>query len=346
MTYLRVALVCVVCGSCFKPQGKDTGGASESDATTEPATGTPTASAPTEALTTGSPTSESVTTGSPGSETLTSGSPTSETLTSTIGETTGTASGVTTESVDTTDGESSGGSTGGGAVCGDGKIEGEELCDDGNMLGGDECPGNCKGPCTNGMIDANEECDDGNTISSDGCSPSCLRDGSYVFVTSEPYSGLLGGLGGADDKCNKLAGTAKLPGKYMAWLSDETTSAKSRITPTGMQYVRTDGTLVAKNFESIVLGGPGKKLEAPINRTESKLEIKTPGACSPGGLAWTSTTGTGDVQPMVPCDNWQNNVNPTMAVAGDIGVTTAAWTDGCTEVCTMKARLYCFEVPL
>lgn len=125
MTYLRVALVCVVCGSCFKPQGKDTGGASESDATTEPATGTPTASAPTEALTTGSPTSDTVTTGSPGSETLTSGSPTSETLTSTIGETTGTASGVTTESVDTTDGESSGGSTGGGAVCGDSVVDEE-----------------------------------------------------------------------------------------------------------------------------------------------------------------------------------------------------------------------------
>ncbi|MBK9756319.1 MAG: hypothetical protein IPO88_23035 [Nannocystis sp.] len=345
MTYLRVALVCVLCGSCFKPEGKDTGGASESDATTEAATGTPTASTPTEALTTGSPTSETLTSGSPTSETLTSGSPTSETLTSS-GETTGTASGVTTESVDTTtEVDSSGGSTGGEAVCGNSVVDEGELCDDGNMLGGDKCPGNCKGPCTNGVIDGNEACDDGNTVAADGCSPTCTRDGSYVFVTSELYTALLGGLGGADSRCKDLALKAKLPGKYKAWLSDETTSAKERVTPTGMQYVRTDGTLVAKNLESIVLGGPGDKLMAPINRTESKVEIKTPAACSQDGLAWTSTTGTGDVQPMVPCGDWQNNINPTMAVAGDIGVTTAAWTDGCTQLCTLTARLYCFEVP-
>lgn len=345
MTYLRVALVCVVCGSCFKPQGKDTTGASESDATTEAATGTPTASTPTEAsTTTGSPTSETVTMGSLTS--LTMGSSTSEPETATVGETTGTASGATTGSVDTTtDGDSSGGSTGGGAVCGNSVVEEGELCDDGNMVGGDKCPGNCKGPCTNGMIDGDEACDDGNTVFGDGCSPTCTRDGSYVFVTSETYSGLLGGLGGADDKCNKLAATAQLPGKYKAWLSDETTSAKDRIMSTGMHYVRTDGTQVAQSLEAMVMPGPGKKLMAPINRTESKVEIKTPAACSLDGLAWTSTTGTGGVQPMIPCENWQNNINPTMAVAGDIGVVGLEWTEGCTQLCTLKARLYCFEVP-
>ena len=60
--------------------------------------------------------------------------------------------------------------------CGDGVVEGTEVCDDGNRIGGDGCSANCDSleTCGNGVIDPTEQCDDGKpTISGDGCSASC-----------------------------------------------------------------------------------------------------------------------------------------------------------------------------
>ena len=76
-------------------------------------------------------------------------------------------------------------------VCGDGKITGEEKCDDGNSEDGDGCSGSCaiedgwtcgeagqacteeKIVCGDGKIGGDEKCDDGNTNGDDGCSSSC-----------------------------------------------------------------------------------------------------------------------------------------------------------------------------
>jgi fibro-slime domain-containing protein len=72
------------------------------------------------------------------------------------------------------------------AVCGDGKTEGDEGCDDVNNNLGDGCSpgcklepdcsaGACKSTCGDGLILAsdNEECDDGNKRDGDGCSAAC-----------------------------------------------------------------------------------------------------------------------------------------------------------------------------
>lgn len=49
-----------------------------------------------------------------------------------------------------------------------------------------------------------------------------------VFVTSQTYTGNLGGLAGADAQCNLLAKAAGLEGSYLAWLSDATESPSTR----------------------------------------------------------------------------------------------------------------------
>ena len=52
-----------------------------------------------------------------------------------------------------------------GSVCGDGILDPEEFCDDGNTRDDDGCPGNCLAPnCGNGQLDAGEACDDGNAV--------------------------------------------------------------------------------------------------------------------------------------------------------------------------------------
>src|SRR5262245_61547425 len=71
------------------------------------------------------------------------------------------------------------------SVCGNGIVEPQEYCDDGNQADGDSCPANCKmkveGPtdnsyaiqCGDGKVDVTEQCDDGNVQAGDGCSASC-----------------------------------------------------------------------------------------------------------------------------------------------------------------------------
>jgi cysteine-rich repeat protein len=80
------------------------------------------------------------------------------------------------------------------ALCGNGKVDRGEQCDDGNTLSGDGCSRCCLledpspqcglGPgqpvscysinlCGNGILTRSEECDDGNTTSGDGCSAAC-----------------------------------------------------------------------------------------------------------------------------------------------------------------------------
>lgn len=62
------------------------------------------------------------------------------------------------------------------SICGNGVVETNETCDDGNAVSGDGCSSTCQiESCGDGVINNNgtEQCDDGNTNSSDGCSSTC-----------------------------------------------------------------------------------------------------------------------------------------------------------------------------
>lgn len=61
-------------------------------------------------------------------------------------------------------------------VCGNGRVEEGEVCDDGNNFPGDGCSPDCQSDesCGNGIVDPGEQCDDGNNVSGDGCSSVCL----------------------------------------------------------------------------------------------------------------------------------------------------------------------------
>lgn len=80
-------------------------------------------------------------------------------------------------------------------LCGNGAIEGAELCDDGDTTASDGCsatctveslyactgqPSVCVSTCGNGALDTGEACDDGNTAAADGCSASCVVEASFV----------------------------------------------------------------------------------------------------------------------------------------------------------------------
>jgi cysteine-rich repeat protein len=68
--------------------------------------------------------------------------------------------------------------------CGDGVVQRDEFCDDGNNEPGDGCPSNCladgDGTCGDTILQEviGEVCDDGNYDAGDGCSADCLSDES------------------------------------------------------------------------------------------------------------------------------------------------------------------------
>jgi cysteine-rich repeat protein len=82
-------------------------------------------------------------------------------------------------------------------VCGDGKVDGSEQCDDKNNDLGDKCTpycrkepvcppdgGACVTSCGDGLLlpvdkAAGQKCDDGNTLSGDGCSQDCAVEAGY-----------------------------------------------------------------------------------------------------------------------------------------------------------------------
>jgi len=70
--------------------------------------------------------------------------------------------------------------------CGDGVLDPNEACDDGNNVNCDGCRGDCSAVetgCGDGFLCPSEECDDGNNVDYDGCSAECtLPDFQYRCV--------------------------------------------------------------------------------------------------------------------------------------------------------------------
>ncbi len=264
--------------------------------------------------------------------------------------------------------------------CGDGVLqEPWEACDDGNSDDFDECLNTCEiATCGDGVLQEDiEECDDGNNLDSDacltscevascgdghiyagveeceppdeGCNSACLLDRT-VFVTSESTTaGELGGIDGADLRCQEAASAAGLdrPERFKAWLSEFSDdpnngveaprSPADRFTVRDARYVLVDGNEVAGDWAELTSG----QLAHPINRSAQGEFVV--------GVVWTATDSQGKSAPQGPaqsfCSNWSN---PDLNEKVDTGVTTLSdqrWTYDVDYplLCYELALLYCFE---
>ena len=231
------------------------------------------------------------------------------------------------------------------ASCGDAILQPGEDCDDGNTVDDDGCSNSCEALCGNGIVDPGETCDDGNILDDDTCGATCQRTAFLVFVTSQKFSGNLGGVQGANSKCNVLATAAGLPGagKYRAWLSSDTDAPFDSFFQSNLPYRRPDGTLVADSWSDLVSGGLG----APISVSETGVSIGG-GAndCSSlDKLVWTNTGPAGTLDNEAHCDGWTVAQALIKGGAGNLGNINFGWTDLCQLGCSSMARLYCFEQP-
>jgi hypothetical protein len=173
---------------------------------------------------------------------------------------------------------------------------------------------------------------------------SCTTD-KLVFVTSQLYGANLGGLDGADAKCQALATAANLPGTYRAWLSDSTGSPSTRFTQSANPYKLVNGTVVANSWADLIDGN----ISTTISVTESggaPPSSGSPGCAADAVFSNTRVNGTlGNV--VNSCTNWTGQ-GATIAW-GRSTATNTTWTNYCvgnnTPFCdgTIKSKLYCFQ---
>jgi cysteine-rich repeat protein len=230
--------------------------------------------------------------------------------------------------------------------CGDGvaNTAALEQCDDGVATG--TCDADCTlAECGDNQLSplAGEECDDGNLSDNDDCSSSCKKLRRTIFVTSKLYTGKLGGLAGADAQCQMLANTAKLPGVFLAWLSDGATTPASRFVKSAVPYVLTTGIPVAQNWKDLTDG----TLNHAIDTTESQGLAPTPAGGCGGGTkptVWTNSLANGTAWGADNCGGWNNTAG--VGRLGHAKATSFAWSKFCegqAGSCAWQAALYCVE---
>jgi hypothetical protein len=174
-----------------------------------------------------------------------------------------------------------------------------------------------------------------------------------VFVTSQSFNGNLGGLSGADTKCQTAAGNASLGGTWRAWLSTGTlnspiVNASSRVTQHNGPFIRIDGDLVAQNWADLVDGS----LVNAISRDELNNAVPLATGSGADVYVWTNTrtngaAGTETNNTNRSCSSWTNSsssyTDASTSYRGRIS-SNSSWTDYDNDTCNKLQRLYCFEL--
>ncbi|WP_181233947.1 hypothetical protein [Enhygromyxa salina] len=228
-----------------------------------------------------------------------------------------------------------------GEANGDGDGDGESESGDGD--GDSPCPpplSDCEGQCVdldkdpNNCGDCGAPCGQHEVCAFDGCVES-----KYIFVTSTPTVGGLGGLEMAHELCQTHASEARLPGDYLAWLSTTNVGAASFHSHVG-PYVRRDGKIIAHNWQDLIDG----QLNVPIDLDETGAPIEPAAApsCQLDFAVWTGTDNAGSWGGDT-CGEWASS--PEMDEIGNVGNAKSvdAWsTSGqCSEACELMLPLYC-----
>ena len=208
------------------------------------------------------------------------------------------------------------------SACGDGK---DNDCDGKTDMNDSSCGGS-KGAgakCSSDSDCLSGECD---------ATTSGMVCAHRVFVTSADYQGRLGGLVGADQKCQSAATSASLGGTWKAILSTSSTSAKSRLNVvSGIQTLNGNR----------VTGGPGglwnTSIDGAISYDENNNWISVD--------VWTGTSTSGTFK-QPACAGWNSSSSSDRGQYGQSNASTSAWIDAgppSRRSCSARLHLYCID---
>lgn len=253
-------------------------------------------------------------------------------------------------------------------ICGDGLLlVGHEICDEGESNSdayGSLCTKTCHpGPrCGDNVLQAeHEECDhgpDNDTLRGDeqgiACDKDCRMKAHRGFITSVAFTGELGGLDEADERCRALAEAAGLDDfdRFVAFLSDSTQTVQARYASKlvgDFPYVLVTGQKFADSYAQLIDEGPG---DGGISRTETgEALIKRRVATN---LAVDAAIHV-DLEKPTDCDGW-TSADPALAARVGFNAvpaddaTHAAWKSEKRWIsdedvgCGWSMHLYCLEL--
>lgn len=175
--------------------------------------------------------------------------------------------------------------------------------------------------------------EDGEATETDGVTIGQHR----IFVTSATYDGNLGGLTGADAKCDSVAKAAGLELTYKAILSDSSTNAKARLAITGQVVVvdSNDNVEVIAASTTDFWGAQSADLLMTVNINES-------GGTITGKTPWTGTSSEG-AYALYGCNDWTKASNSSGTI-GSIDHTDDRWIDSDFVPCGNSNPLYCISI--
>jgi len=179
---------------------------------------------------------------------------------------------------------------------------------------------------------------------------SAIASSRFIFVTHTAYTGNLGGLEGADQKCQAAANNAGLDGTFLAWISTwagpiigkPSTDPQSRFIRHNTPYILPISNIkVADNYADFVDG----TLDAPINSDEFGATLFSP------ALTWSTTVANGrgiiGASGTSNCENWTTDAILTSATfLGTVGVTDFYWSApgmSAAEPCGNSHHLLCVQ---
>jgi hypothetical protein len=233
---------------------------------------------------------------------------------------------------------------------------------------GKACGGSCKPnskECLDGAEPQYRTCGSSGEWSAPiSCAPSpacvngtCGTDPKIAFVTSTLYTGNLGGVAGADQKCNERAKAGSQPGTYRAWISDDTQSPSTRFSMKGGPIRLVDGSELAKNWADLLSNGLTRFFNITELGTRPAKATAPPGAtlpaCSDGTInafVWSDTNTKGlRLAADRNCANWTTVKNNKLNMGR--WDDQKYWSAYCTQnandeidnSCETKAALYCFQ---
>ena len=161
---------------------------------------------------------------------------------------------------------------------------------------------------------------------------------NYIFVTgTSSFNGDLGGLAGADSKCQAAAVAAGLSGTFKALISTSTTTASSRL-GNGDFYLL-NGVKVISNGD---LANPLVKVDVLANGSTLDVGIGHEDDVWTGSTNAGASTGTN-------CNDWSSSLSSAFGTRGDADDTLgdAVFNQKSNEACNSTFSLYCFsEQPL
>ena len=180
-------------------------------------------------------------------------------------------------------------------------------------------------------------CNDGDLSGSFGFE-NCNDDYVRMFITSQTWTGNLGGISGADAKCQTAASNAGHTGTFRAWISDSSAGPGS-----DYYYYKHDGPYVNYNDQMIAIdfNRLTDTLSTDLYTPPNVTELATTQAST---YAWTHVYFDGQADASQhSCNGFTSASSSDRGMTGQPTSTSSSWTRFGTQYCDNAYPIYCLE---